>query len=423
MTFKESKTVELKEKFTKTLLKTVSAFSNYNDGVIYIGANDRGEVVGIPNIKESLMLIENSMNTLIMPKPIYDLDIVTIDNTSIIKMTVYKGNSGPYFYQNTAYMRNDTSTIPVDGNNLTRLVLTSQHLTYDQMVTTRNDLTFNYLENKLHEILQIQSINKEILMTLGLFQNQAYNHAALLLSDNGMMNQSFIDLAHFKLDTQIFLDRKKFEHQSLLQLLDQVTQAFKSIYPSYEVIASSHREKKESIPFIAFREAITNAIIHRDYLMPAGIQVAMFENRIEITSPGGLPEGMDEQLYFKGLTSLSRNPILATVFYRLKLIEQFGTGVHRILDVYKPFKLKPSFEILKNHIKIILPVTNYDYSKLESKHAITSYLKAFPNSPRQSIELALGIEKSSLIRRLQELEQQGTLIKKGNGPSTVYEVH
>lgn len=420
MKFSESKTTELKEKFTKTLLKTVSAFSNYHEGAIYIGVCDNGDIVGYPSVSDEKRDIENIINTMITPKPFFDLNILDIESKKILEIVVYKGDNGPYYYQNTAYMRNDTSTVPVDGSNLTRLILKSKNLTYDQILSDKMELNFDYLEAKLKEILNLNDVNIAILTTLGLYNEDSFNNAALLLADNGKIDQSFIDIARFKLDTNTFLDRKRLENHSLLQYFDQIISEFEVRYPSYQVIEGKYRTTKELIPFIAFREAITNAMIHRDYLLNAGVQVAMFENRIEIISPGGLLEGMDEEQFFRGLSSLSRNPIIANVFFRLKLIEQFGTGVNRIIDSYKQYKIHPYFDIRNSQIRIILPVTNFDYTKLEKKEAIISYLNAFPKSSRQSIEKATGIEKSSLIRRLNELNQINVINKSGSGPSTVY---
>lgn len=420
MMFIESKTTELKEKYTKSVLKTVSAFSNYNEGLIYIGIRDNGDIVGLGNINNEKIDIENAINTSVTPKPFFDINVIEVNNKSILEIIVYKGDNGPYYYQNTAYMRNDTSTIPVDGINLTRLILKSKNLTYDRLTSDVKELNFKYLERKLKSVLNIDDVNKAILITLGLYSDESFNNAALLLSDDGKINQSFIDIARFKLDTNTFLDRKRFEHKSLLQYFDETMDEFKIRYQPYQIVDGIQRTTKELIPLIAFREALTNAIIHRDYLLNAGVQIAMFENRIEIASPGGLMEGIAEEQFYKGLSSLSRNPIITNVFFRLEIIEQFGTGVNRIIDSYKPYKIHPSFEILKHQIRIILPVTNFDYARLEKKEAITSYLKAFPKSPRQSIENATKIEKSSLIRRLNELEQSGTIYKNGSGPSTVY---
>lgn len=420
MEFRESNNVELKERFTKSLLKTVSAFSNFHDGYIYIGINDQCEIVGLPRIHEEKRVIENTINSTITPKPFFDMNVLERDGKTILEIKVFKGDNGPYYYQNTAYMRNDTATFPVDGTNLTRLILNSKNLTYDQLKVSQSDLKFNYLKDKMSLVINVRDINQAVLTTLGLFGDKSYNNAALLLSDNGGVTQSFVDIARFKIDTNTFLDRKRFDNQSLLQQFDQSVSYFQTQYPSYQMIEGIHRTAKEQVPLVAFREALSNAVIHRDYLLNSGVQVSMFENRVEIVSPGGLPDGMDEEQYYRGLTSLSRNPIISYVFFRLNLIEQFGTGIRRIIDSYKHYKIKPSFDIQKSQIRIILPVTNYDYTKLEKKEAILSYLRAYPKSSRQSIEDTIKIEKSTLIRRLNELDEQGLVSKSGNGPSTIY---
>ncbi len=418
--FSESKTIELKEKYAKSMLKTVSAFSNYHDGTIYIGINDKGDVVGFPKINEEKIVIENTINTTITPKPFFDMNILEIEDKRILEIIVYKGDNGPYYYQNVAYMRNDTSTIPVDGSNLTRLLLNSKNLTYDQLKVNKIDLSFNYLENKLSSILNVKEVNQAILTTLGLYNDNTYNNGALLLADNGGLNQSFVDIARFKLDSNTFMDRQCFENQSILQYFDRIISYFELQYPPYQIIDGVRRTTKEQIPLIAFREAVTNAIVHRDYLLNTGVQMAMFDNRIEIVSPGGLPSGMDEEQYIKGLTSISRNPNVANVFFRLKLIERFGTGIKRIIDSYAQYKIHPSFEIKQSQIRVILPVTNFDYKKLDKKEAIMAYLHAYPKSSRKSIENAIQIDKSSLIRRLNGLEKLGYVQKSGNGPSTLY---
>lgn len=215
-----------------------------------------------------------------------------------------------------------------------------------------------------------------------------------MLSDNGSVSQSCIDIARFKLNTNVFLDRKRFENQSLLKHFDQSMVYFQTQYPSYQTVEGIQRKAQEQVPIVAFREALSNAIIHIDYLLNSGVQLSMFEKRIEIVSLGGLPEGMNE--------------------------EQFGTGIKRIIDGYKYYKIKPSFNIRKFQITIVLPVTNFDYTKLEKREAILSYLHAYPKSSRQHIEDAIRIEKSTLIRRLNELDEQGLISKSGNGPSTTY---
>ncbi len=420
MKFVESNIVELKEKFTPTMLKTISAYSNFHNGYIYIGVNDVGKVVGIENIVKEKSKIENIINTSITPIPFFEINILEIENKKILEIQVFKGDNGPYYYKNTAYMRNDTSTIPLDGPNLTRLVLSSKNLTFDQVKVHQTNLSFNYLKNRMKANLGLNNFNQDTLITFGLLKENAYNQAALLLADNGTLNQSYVDIARFKLDTNTFLNRKKLEHGSILEYFDQAIKIFQEQYPPYQVIDGVHRITKEHIPLVAFRESLSNAIIHRDYLLSSGIQISMFDNYIEIISPGGLPKGMDEEQFLHGRVSLTRNPIIANVFFRLNLIEHFGTGIRRIIESYQTSKFKPYFDIQMARIKIILPVISFDYSKLEEKQAIISFLSANPKSSRQRIEEVLRLEKSTLIRRLNKLEQEGIITKIGSGPSTVY---
>jgi ATP-dependent DNA helicase RecG len=194
------------------------------------------------------------------------------------------------------------------------------------------------------------------------------------------------------------------------------------MYQPYQVIEGMRRVTKYPIPIEAFREALANAVVHRDYLYKSGVQIAMFDNRIEIRSPGGLPEGVTEEMYYANLSSEPRNPILADVFKRLGIIEKWGTGVKKIIDNYKKENSHPSFKIEQTQITVILPVLNYDYTLLETNRAIMAYLGAFPNSPRSDIEEALKIEKTTLIRKLNELLKDGEIISNGRGPTVTYNI-
>jgi len=197
---------------------------------------------------------------------------------------------------------------------------------------------FNYLSSEFKKVFNIDELNLAVYKTLGFFTNDQFNQGAALLSDNGSLEQSYIDIAKFKLDTSYFQNRISYTNESILSMFDKTTKFIQEYYQDIEVIEGTKRIRKELVPIVALREAIANAIIHRDYLILTGIQIALFDNRIEIMSPGGLPDGMTEELYYQGLTSLSRNPIISYVFYRLGYIERFGTGVKELLIVINHIK-------------------------------------------------------------------------------------
>ncbi|HHU21646.1 MAG TPA: AAA family ATPase [Acholeplasma sp.] len=420
--YKENKNTELKAQYTTNVLKTVSAFANFHDGRIIIGIHDDGTTIEpITNIIQEKLNIENAINSEIKPIPNYEIRIIKEKEGDILEINVYKGEDGPYYYKHHAYMRQDTSTIQVDAPNLNRLILKFKNMSYDQVDVENLDLNFAFLERELKNIQGISKLSKDVLITNQLFQNGKYNNAALLLSDNGNAIQSYIDIAKLSLDSNTFYDRLILSNQSILKHLDDAYNYFLQNYPPYDTIEGLKRVTKYSVPQESFREALTNAIIHRDYSYTNGIQISFFDNRIEITSPGGLVDGIDENNFIDG-PSIPRNPIIANLFLRLKKIERFGTGIKRIIESYEKENSKPSFIIKKNQITVVLPVLNYSYSLLEANKAIIAYLQAFPNSPRAEIEEALKIEKHTLIRRLNELISKGKIESKGNGKSLTYNV-
>lgn len=420
MKYSESKNVELKRKFTNNIFKTISAFSNDEGGKIIIGVDDSGTIVGVCDLNNLRLKIENQINDSIKPRPLFELKVKNIDDLDTLEIYVYQGETKPYYYNNVAYTRNDTSTVPIDNINLTQMILDGQNLSFDQMKSIREDLTFKYVQKKFKEELKIEILSEGNLVSLGLIKEGRYNYGAELLSDNGSFIQSFIDIAKFRLDIDTFEDRIRLRNESILKYYDDSLEVFNKYYSINEVVGASTRTKVEPIPFIAYKEALVNAILHRDYLLKNGIQIAMFDNRIEIRSPGNLPKGITPEMYFEGMTSIPRNPVISFIFFRLGIIEQFGTGINRIINSYRDTGTRPHFSINKNQLKIILPVINYDYTKLKDVEAIDAFLSAQPESSRKEIEDALSIDKTTIIRRLNELIELGRIIKIGNGPSTKY---
>ena len=193
---------------------------------------------------------------------------------------------------------------------------------------------------------------------MNLYNNDnGYNNAAGLLADKNQFPG--IDIMKFGENISIIQKRATFENVSVLEEYDKTIDVFRDYY-QYEIIEGTDRKKMEKIPEAAFREAIANALIHRAWDVEARIRVLMFDDRIEIVSPGGLPSGITEDEYLAGKLSVLRNRILANVFYRLGFVEIFGTGITRIKQLYETGLKKPDFEISENTIKIVLPVLEKD---------------------------------------------------------------
>ena len=415
---RENKTLEYNLDITKTFLKSVSAFANYGTGTILFGVDD-GNVVGIKNPKQECLKIENMINDSVNPIPNYSLSVN--EKTNVISLQVNEGQYKPYLCNSVAYRRNDTATIPVDRMELERLVREGQNITYEELPCGDEKLTFNVLEGKLQKILNISEISEDVLKTFELYSEaDGYNNAAELLADQNKCHG--IDAVRFGHNISIILDRETFDHRSILLQYDQIVDMYRKYY-QYEEIIGSTREKKELIPEKAFREAIANALVHRMWDIDAHINVSMFEDRIEITSPGGLPRGISLEEYLDGGLSIPRNPIISYVFLRLDLIERFGTGIRRIGEAYANSSSKPIYKVTDNMIRITMPIVTTSNKKLaEDEQAILELLGKYGNMRMSSSKIATlsGMGKTKVVSLMNKLVDEGYVKKTGRGRGIGY---
>ncbi len=412
---RETKDLEFKEQVTNNFLKTVSAFANYGNGEILFGITDRGEVKGVTNPVKVCLDIENRINDSLDPVPEYTLSVN--EKTSVITLRVTEGLHKPYFYKSKAYRRNDTASVPVDRLELERLILEGQNLSFEELPADRQDLSFVVLEKKLKTELGLQTVNMDTLKTLELYTDgRGYNIAAELLADsNGFCG---VDMARFGDSISIIRDRECHEHISILDMYDKALAMYRKYY-QYEEIKGSKREQVELIPEASFREAVANAIVHRTWDVEAHINIAMFPDRIEITSPGGLPKGLDRDEYLRGGISLLRNRIIGGVFYRLHMIERFGTGIRRINDEYGASRVKPDFEIMENTIRIMLPVMTATSNLLPDEERIYKLLRG-REMASSVLAGAAGFGKSKTVGILRKLAEAGYVRVLGKGRGTRY---
>lgn len=421
MGMKEKINLELKKEITKTFLKTVSAYSNYNDGQIIFGIDDNGDLVGMDHVEDECLRIENMINDSIDPAPSFKIKVEKIEEKTIIILSVMKGRDTPYYYKGKAYKRSDAYTLEVDRFELGRLAIEGINMDYEERKSLSRSLNFNKLESKLKEKAGIENINLDILKTLNLYNKDGYyNIAAELLADDNNMEFSGLDIVRFGKDISQILYRETISKKSLLSQYDRAIEIFEQYY-QYEEIEGYIRVKKELIPKEAFRESLANAIVHRVWDVNSYIQISMYEDRIEINSPGGLPQGISKDEYLYGNISILRNPIIAGVFYRLDIIEKFGTGITRKNKEYANSICKPSFDISKNSICIQLPVIDTNKLDLsEGEVFILNILKDEIELSRGELDKKSGFNKSKTLRIINNLLDKNLVQKLGKGPGTTY---
>ena len=413
---RETRMLEFKESITNTFLKTVSAFSNYDGGTILFGVDDNGNIKGLPDAKQACLDIENKINDSIAPQPNYILE--TQNNDQVVKLIVKSGLQKPYLYKSKAYKRNDTATIEVDTLEFSRLVLEGKNIRFEELPCKDQELSFDILHHKLKESIQIETFNHDTLKTLNLYDNEnGFNNAAGLLADKNHFPG--IDIVKFGENISIIQKRATFENISILDQYEKALAVFRDYY-QYEVIKGADRKKVEKIPEAAFREAIANALIHRVWDVNSHVRVSMFDDKVEVVSPGGLPSGITEDEYLSGKLSILRNRNLANVFYRLGFVEIFGTGITRIKHLYTNGLTKPDFEVSENAITIVLPIYEENNNLTEDEKVIYKLLSKTIKKSISEVAPYVPFGKSKTTQLLKEMGQKGIVKVDGKGRGTKY---
>lgn len=356
----ESESVELKEILKEDINKEVVAFANTEGGTIYIGIDDRGHEVGIQNLDESYTRLTNIIRDTILP----DITVFTryeLLKNNIIKITVSEGSAKPYFLKKNGlkpsgvYVRQGASSAQATWEQIRQFIKYSDGDSFESARSLLQDLTFDSSEVEFKSRNIAFTEDKYISLGLRDTEKDLFTNLALLISDqctHSVKVAVFDDPAN-----TIFIDRREFSGS-----------IFKQLHDTYDYLTLNNRtasvirglDRIDSIdyPPEAIREALLNALIHRDYSYSGSIIININKERIEFISIGGLLPGLSANDIMAGI-SQPRNPKLAQVFFRLKHIEAYGTGIRRIYDLYRNSDIKPEIAVSENTFRIILPNMNY----------------------------------------------------------------
>ncbi len=373
----ESSNIDFKEKVEyskpKSWLKSISAFANSNGGVLLFGVRDVDKKpIGLSNIEKDSEKITELINNKITPLPRYELNIIQENNKKFIEIKVGDGPRTPYYYdadgRKEAYIRSGNQSIPAPKHVLDNLILKGQNTTFDELPSKFNisDLSFTLLNATLkRETGKELNINKDLISLELITNTEKVTNAGLLLSDQGMLIQSRIFCTRWiglvKGSTLgDALDDKEYTG-SIISLLENAEVFIKNNSKIGWQINGMKRIEIADYPLKAIREAIVNAIIHRDYqIVGSEIHIDIFDNRLEITSPGGMIDGSFVQdLDIKKISSMRRNRIISDIFSRLHFMERRGSGLTRIIESYNDCDIKPTFTSNISSFKVIFPNKNY----------------------------------------------------------------
>jgi len=423
----ENENIELKEIYTPDLKKEVVAFANTNGGTIYIGVQDNGNITGLDNANFVMQQISNALRDSIRPEVsmFTNIELVQKEDKNIIKLTVHQGTKKPYYLSDKGlkpsgvYVRSGTTSAPASEDAIRMMIKMTDGDSFENNRSLIQELTFTSLSKEMGlrqlEISQVQMKNIGILSG-----DDIYTNMGLLVSDQCKHSIKF---AVFQgTDKLVFKDRKEFTGS----IFDQLTDAFKTIDFYNSTRATFHdllRTDQRDYPEDAVREALLNAIVHREYAFSGSTIINLYSDRLEIISLGGLVSGMSLEAAMLG-ASQPRNEKLASLFYRMKLIEAYGTGISKIISCYKGLSVQPKFENVEGAFRVILPNTHAQALSVEDEKylPILQLFEKQKEITRSDVEETIGVGSTHAVNTLKEMLSKGLIKKVGGGRLTRYVV-
>ena len=437
----ENKTTEFKREYIEDIKNTIIAFANCEGGTLYIGVNDDGTACGVDNVDGTMLRVTNAIRDAVRPDVtmFVECDNDLMDEKPIVRVTVQRGTARPYYLHGKGirpegvFVRQGASTVPATDAAILNMIKETSGDSYEAARSLEQRLTFK----KAADFFEKRKIEfgKAQMRTLHLIgDDDMYTNLAFLLSEQCTHQ---IKLAVFEGSKKsVFKDRRELSGS----LLEQMEEAFNYIdryNRTRAEFSGLDRMDMRDYPPEAIREALLNAIVHRDYSFSGATLISIFDDRIEFVTIGGLVKGITLDDVKLGVSVL-RNQYLANIFYRLRLIEAYGTGILKINECYDEYDVKPLIETTGNAFKITLPNTNFYAEKqrvsptpktsgstsVAKKEERISTVLNLCNSKgsivRADVEMALGVSQSTAILLLHELTDEGVLVKKGKTKNLRY---
>ena len=431
MAFVESEVVELKAEIVGDICKEVIAFANTKGGTLYIGVSNDGSVVGVKNADQVILQMNNMIRDSIKPDVtmFVGYEAQHVSDKDIIAVTIQKGTDRPYYLSSKGlkpsgvYVRNGTSSDPATDTAIRKMIKETDGDSFESMRSLEQNLSFEAAEKQFEK--QNIPFNAAKMQTLGMISADGiYSNVALLLSDQC---PSTIKAATFSgEDKGSFQDRREFSG-SLFQQMEELYSYLDMRNQTRATFDGLYRIDTRDYPEDALREALLNSLVHRDYSFRASTIVSVYADRIEFVSVGGLPSGIALDDIMLGL-SVCRNPKLAAIFYRLQLIEAYGTGMPKIMNAYTESESKPKIEVSSNAFKITLPNRNTGANHAETlvgtikgdEKRILDFIGSHGYIVRSDVDRLLEVSQATANRILKRMVAEGLIYQDGNGRKTKY---
>ena len=425
----ETENIEFKSRFTEEIYKEVIAFANTDGGVVYVGIDNDGNVVGLVDVDQEYTRITNGIRDAIMPDVTMFVRF-TIQENQVVRITVSEGTNKPYYLKGKGlkpsgvYVRQGTSSVPASTDQIRRMIKESDGDLFEAMRSMEQDLTFEAAANAFQKY-GIE-FSPEKYRALGITQknDELFTNLALVISDQCAHTTK---VAVFGDDSNTtFKDNKEFGG-SIFKQLEDTFNYLMLCNKTEAVFRGLERIEKQDYPEEAMREALLNALVHRDYSFSGSIIINVNDTRMEFISIGGLVPGLSTDDIRLGI-SQPRNKNLAEMFHRLRLIESYGTGIRRIYKLYENCPVQPVIETTSNAFKMVLPNMNAIADSApkmatgvtRQMQKVLSYISEHGQITDEEIQSLLGIKKTRAFDLVKQMRQMGLVETVGRGAEKKY---
>lgn len=467
----ESKNIEYKVTLpdkSEKYMKTIVAFANTQGGKLIVGIDDKThQVVGVENdiLFELMDGIANAVSDSCVPQIIPDIEPQTVDGKTVIVVTVEAGKNRPYYLKskgkdNGTYIRVAGTSRQAFPEKIKELEMEGARISWDELTCVGYPVSEDATEKLCQDIESFRkkagmaehSVKKEQLINWKILKQSegqllATNAYALLTSDYFPFSKT--QCAVFKgTDRAVFLDKREFTGPIYTQIEEAVDFVLRSIRLGATIDGLIRKEKYE-LPPEAIREMIINAHCHRNLLDESCIQVAIYDDRLEVTSPGGLYNGLTYEEVMNGHSKI-RNKGIANIFSQMGLVEAWGSGIKRIFNAAEEYGLpKPKFQEFDNMFRVELfrnnsmamvekkfgedseKVRRKDgedsektqiYELTDTQKRIVELLRSDKQLSAKKIAEQLGLGSRSIEKNIKKLKTLGFLVRHGSPKNGYWEV-
>ncbi|MDO9591660.1 MAG: putative DNA binding domain-containing protein [Erysipelotrichaceae bacterium] len=428
----ESNINELKLVLNEKFEKVVVSFLNSKDGGnIYLGINDKGQPIGIQEIDRIQLEVKDRIKNNISPSTLglFDVIVEEVDEIKILHIVIASGTEKPYYIKKRGmspegcFTRVGSSVEPMSSEMIIDLFSKRTKNSLKSIVSPIQNLTFSQL--KIYYEEAGYEIGNNFLNQLELMNDDGkFNYVAYLLSDN---NSISVQIAKYQgLDSYNLIENEEYGHCCLIKATKNVLNRLELENRTFTQITSIERKEIKKIDPIALREAVINAMVHNDYSHEYAAKFELYEDRLEISSIGGLPERFTKEDFLGGF-SAPKNKELMRVFKDIGLVEQLGTGIRRILKTYTPdiYEFYPNFiRVTFRYKENLLSVNTFfetrDVNEIQKN--ILVIISKEPSITQEVMASKLNVSKRTIIRHMNILESLQLIKRIGDNRTGRWEI-